>query len=508
MINQANSANGSDGGNKSALNPSKVIARNTLYGMGAQFALRGLSLFFNIFIVRQLGDTGFGQYSIILAWTGIFSFIGDMGITQYMSREIARDREKALSLFWDVAVLRFILAIITIIITVLGAMYVGYAQDVIIAIAILSSTYFIQAFLTPLQGIIGGYERLDILSIFVVLGQVIFFASATVFLLVNPSFLWLVVASWVSLPILTFISVRVVIRQNMKPPPFHLQPGRWFDLLRFGLPFAFIQVSLTFAFRFDTLIMGNYFTKDVVGWYNAAYTLTRSLLIFTSAFITALVPTMAREHVNDPKSIEPWYFRSVRFIALIGLPLAVGGMVLSDKLIRYLFGNDFELAILAFAILIWDTPLLMYTSISGNFTTAMKIEKKAAWVYGCEAIFNILMNLLLIPRYGLLAASVVTVATEFVGMVMFYRIFRKEFGPGLGSASLLKMVISTFVMGAAIFLLREINIFILVLIGFVIYIVTIWILRVLTPVEVELLFNLLKRLKSVIMRRVNPDQMS
>ena len=133
MINQANSANGSDGGNKSALNPSKVIARNTLYGMGAQFALRGLSLFFNIFIVRQLGDTGFGQYSIILAWTGIFSFIGDMGITQYMSREIARDREKALSLFWDVAVLRFILAIITIIITVLGAMYVGYAQDVIIA---------------------------------------------------------------------------------------------------------------------------------------------------------------------------------------------------------------------------------------------------------------------------------------------------------------------------------------------------------------------------------------
>lgn len=473
--------------------------------MGAQFALRGLGLLLNIFIVRQLGDTGFGQYSIILAWTGIFSFIGDMGITQYMSREIARDREKALSLFWDVAALRLILAIITIIVTVVGAMNMGYDRDMIVAIAILSSTYFIQAFLTPLEGIIGGYERLDILSIFAVLGQVIFFASATVFLLINPSFLWIVVASWVSLPVLTFISVWVVIRKNMKPPPFHLQPSRWFDLLRFGLPFAFIQVSLTFAFRFDTLILGIYFTKDVVGLYNAAYTLTRSLLIFTSAFIIALVPTMAREHVNDPKAIEPWYFRSVRFIALIGLPLAVGGMVLSDKLIPYLYGNDFEPAILAFAILIWDTPLLMYTSICGNFTTAMKNEKKAAYFYGCEAIFNIFMNLLLIPRYGLLAASVVTVATEIVGTVMFYRLFRREFGPGLGSASLLKMVISTMVMGAAIFLLQEINIFIQVLIGLVIYIFTVWILKVLTPVEVELLFNMVKRLKSAIMRRVNPS---
>ncbi len=181
-------------------------------------------------------------------------------------------------------------------------------------------------------------------------------------------------------------------------------------------------------------------------------------------------------------------------------------MVLSDKLICYLFGNDFDLAILAFAILIWDTPLLMYTSICGNFTTAMKIEKKAAWVYGCEAIFNILLNLLLIPRYGLLAASVVTVATEFVGTVMFYRIFRKEFGAGLGSASLLRMIISSVIMGAAIFLLRGINIFVLVLIGLVVYLVISWVLRVLTPVELELLFNMFKRIKAMVLRRVNPGQ--
>ncbi len=483
-------------------NSSRIIARNTLFGMAAQLTLRVLSILFNIFIVRQLGDAGFGQYSIILAWTSIFSFIGDMGITQYMTREIARDREKALALFWDVAILRLLLALLTVSLTVAGALYAGYSRDVVLAIGILSSTYFLQAFLTPLQGIIAGYERLDILSIFVVVGQVLFFGTATLLLLAQPSFLGLVVAAWVELPVLIFLCVAVVFRQNMKPPRFHLQPARWLALLRFGLPFAFIQVSLTFAFRFDTLIIGQNFSKDTVGWYNAAYTLTRSLLIFTSAFITALVPTMAREHGLDPGAIRPWYFRSVRFIALIGLPLAMGGMVLSQKIILALYGSAFAPAALAFAILIWDTPLLMYTSICGNFTTAMKIERWAAWVYGCEAVFNIGLNLLLIPRFGLLAASVVTVATESVGVLMFYRILRREMGPGLGLASLARLGLATLAMGGAVYLGREVNIFVLIGLGALGYAALVWALRVLSAVEQQLVWGLFKRLRAALARRL------
>jgi O-antigen/teichoic acid export membrane protein len=478
----------------------KVIARNTAYVLAAQFALRGLSILFNIFIVRQLGDQGFGQYSTILAWTGIFSFIGDMGITQYMSREIARDREKVLSLFWDVAALRLILAVITIAITVAGAMVASYSSEMVIAIAILSSTYFIQAILTPLQGIIAGYERLDILSIYTVLGQLIFLASATIFLLIQPKYLWLVIAAWVNLPVLMFLCVRVVLRQNMRPPAFSLNPARWISLLRFGLPFAFIQVSLTFAFRFDTLILERHFADDVVGWYNAAYTLTRSLLIFTSAFVIALVPTLAREHAQDPSSIRPWYFRSVKFIALIGLPIAAGVMILSGKIIPFLYGRDFAPAILALAILIWDTPLLMYTSICGNFTTAMTLEKRAAMVYGAEAVFNILLNLVLIPRFGYLGASVVTVATELVGAILFYRMFRREFGPGLGGSAMLRMFLAMTLMGVLVYLSRELNIFLVTIGGAALYVFCVWFMRVLTPDELDLLASLARRLKAKILR--------
>lgn len=469
--------------------------------MGAQIALRGLAFLFNIFVVNRLGDAGFGQYSIVLAWTGIFAFIGDMGIAQYMTREIARDREKSVSMFWDVAMLRLILAVIAIAVTVAGAVIYGYSGDLVIAIAVLSSSYFIQAFLTPLQAIIAGYERLDVLSVLTVFGQIIFYIVATIFLILKPGFLWLVIASMVNLPVLTAIFTWIVIRDRMHPPQFKLTPSQWLPLLRFGLPFALIQVSLTFAFRFDTLILERFYSDDAVGWYNAAYTLTRSLLILSSAFTVALVPTMAREYVSDPDIIRPWYFRSIKFIVLIGLPLAAGGMVLADKIILRLYQPDFAPAVLAFAILIWDTPLLMYTSICGNFTTAMKQEKKAAWVYASEGIFNVGMNLLLIPRYGILAASVVTVATELLGTILFYRIFRRELGPGLGLASMARIALATALMGAAVFLLRGINVFVLVGLGAGFYLFLIWALRALSPEDVEIINRVINKLRSVIRKR-------
>ena len=61
----------------------KIIARNTIFGLGAQFALRVVNFTFTVLIIRNLGDSQFGQYSIVLAWVGLFGVIGDLGINQY-----------------------------------------------------------------------------------------------------------------------------------------------------------------------------------------------------------------------------------------------------------------------------------------------------------------------------------------------------------------------------------------------------------------------------------------
>jgi O-antigen/teichoic acid export membrane protein len=471
-----------------------IIARNTAFGVGAQVALRVLSFLFSVLVVRRLGDSAFGDYSVVLAWAAVFSFIGDLGIAQYMTREMARNKEKGHQLFWDVSALRLILAIVTSVVTIIGAILSGYGSQMVLAIALYTVTYFWQAIFTPLQGVIAGYERLDVISVLTVIGQIIYMVAGALFLFAGFSYVWLTIPSLIQFPVLIYLSYRVIRKNQYTPPRFHISPKTWPALIRAGLPFAFIQVALTTAYQFDRLMLKGVVSTESIGWYSAAYTLTRSFLIFIGAFSTSLVLTLAREHEANPDAVRPWYYRSVRLILFTGLPLAVGGTLLADKLIHYFYGDEYMPAALPFAILMWDTLLLMYTSLGGNMTTSIKKEQLAMRIYITMALLNVITNIILIPHYGIIAASFTTLATEFTGVILFYRLFRREFGPGVGLRQAMRLVLATAVMGIVVFILRDAHILISIPAGVLTYALMVWLTRALMPDEQAVLMRGLRKL--------------
>jgi len=455
--------------------------------MGGQIALRFGSFLFNILVIRQLGDQSFGEYSVVLAWANLFSVIGDLGVTQYFTREIARNPQRSNELFWDVAAMRFLLAIVAFVVTVVGAIIHGYPREIVIAITLYTLTYFLQAIIAPLTAVITGNERLDVVSVITVIGQVIFMVSGAIVLFSGGGVIGLVIVSFINLPVTIILCLWTVRRFKMPTPQFRLRPLSWWTLLKVSVPFALIQLTLTFNFQIDTIILQNYQSYQVIGWYNAAYQFARSLLTITSALIVALPLTMAREHERDPKAVSIWYFRSVKFMVFIGLPLAIGGTLLADKIVPLVYGKAFSPAILLFAILIWDIPLLMYTALSGNLTTAIKREKTAMIIYLMVGLFNTVTNLMLQPSYGVIAASVITLGSETVGAALFYILFRREFGAGLSLKHLLRFAVAALAMGVVVYSLHNLSLIISVAAGAVVYLLGVYLTGALTLEERQIL---------------------
>lgn len=488
-------------------NAGNIIARNVLFTMGGQIALRLGNFLFNILVIRRLGDQSFGQYSVVLAWAGLFSVIGDLGITQYFTREIARDPQRSNELFWDVTALRFLLAIIAFVVTVVGAVLRNYPQEIVIAVALYTLTYFLQAVLAPLTSVITGNERLDVVSVITVIGQVVFMVSGAIVLFAGGGLIGLVIISFVNLPLMIALSLWTVRRFKMPTPKFQVSPSIWWKLVKVSFPFALIQLTLTFNFQIDTIILQNFASYQIIGWYNASYQFARSLLAITSAVIIALPLTMAREHVRDPKVVSFWYFRSVKFMVFIGLPVAVGGTLLADKIIPLFYGKSFTPAVLLFAILIWDIPLLMYTALSGNLTTAIKREKTAMIIYLMVGGFNTVTNLILQPTYGVIAASIITIGSETVGAALFYILFRQEFGSGLSLNHLLRIVLAALIMGVAVFLLHNLSLVITITAGVAVYLICIYMTGALTAEERRMLIEFTARkLGRFIPMRLRPKQ--
>ncbi len=486
---------------------SRTIARNTLFGIGAQFALKFINVIFNVLIVRSLGGADFGQYQIVLAWTGLFSVIGDLGVTQYLQREIARDKAKTEELFWDTVSLRLILAVICSAITVLAAnLLTDYSEAMIVGVFITTLGYLFQAFMVPLGSILTGHERVDIMSVFGVAQQVIFMSMVAVVLLLNLGYVGLLTVGTLTLPLMLGLYIWSVRRNKLSTPRFKIHPNTWWTILLRGIPFGFQQLSLTFAFRADTVLLRQFNVPDLfTGWYSIAYTsLTLVLLSFVTSFNNAVMPTLAREHAQNPDVIRNWYFRSVKMLLFIGLPLAVGGTVLAWQIVGFLFPKELPAA-LPFTILIWDVPFVMYHSFCGIISTSIQREGAGARIYGSLGILNISLNLILIPQFGIIGSSFATVITDVLGAVLFYLLYRKEFGPGLGFTRLARIGLSAAAMGIVALLLRDMSILISIPVSGLVYLMLVFLTGAFTDEEKSDLYRIVQRLQNAIASRLRPQ---
>jgi O-antigen/teichoic acid export membrane protein len=341
--------------------------------------------------------------------------------------------------------------------------------------------------------ILSATERLDIVSGSNILGQIAFVVFGAVFLFGGLGFIWLIVASHISLLPPIGVAIWAIRRYRLAALPLQIDLRAWSRLIRAGLPFGVISLALTIAFSIDTVMLSWTAPEQEVGWYNVAYGLARSLLFFFGGFSVAIVPSLSRAFAHDGTAVERWYHRSVKFIVLSSLPIAVGGMLLAFPIIGFLYTPEFLPSALALQILIWDVPLLMFTGFCGNMTTITGDERQAARIYTINAIANIGLNLYAIPRFGLIGAALVTVVTDLIGALQFHFLLRRRLRlPNIGPL-LVRASIAAGLMGLAVAALSHLHLFLTIGLGVAIYAVLALALRVLSDDERALIAGLLRR---------------
>jgi O-antigen/teichoic acid export membrane protein len=250
---------------------------------------------------------------------------------------------------------------------------------------------------------------------------------------------------------------------------------------------------LKIAFSIDTVMLSMYQPEQVVGWYNAAYKLVFSSMFLIGGFSVAIVPSLSQTYVKDTLQVERWYYRSVKLIFILSIPIAVGGTLIAFPLIRFLYTDMFLPAAVGLQILVWDVPLLMFTSFCGNMTTIVGEERAAARIYTINAIANIVLNLYAIPRFGLVGAALVTVITDLIGALQFHFLLRGKLHLPNMTSVLVRASAVSLAMGIAVKFAGDLNLFLLIGLGAVVYGGLALGARLIDDTEWSLIFRLLHK---------------
>jgi O-antigen/teichoic acid export membrane protein len=452
---------------------STTVLRNSAFGLASQMIIKILSFGFSVLIVRRLGAEAFGQYSAVAAFGALFLFIADLGLSPYAIREVARWRdlpdgvERANALYGNVLVLRLLLSLLAGVLALVAAWLSGRPLIMIGAIALNSVTVLLYAIQGTSEAVLSGFERLDLASGARVLNQLAFVFLGALALVLGFGYYGLIIATLLGVALMTYVCWRGVQRLGIHPVRAVAQT--WPALLRASLPFGVIGFALGLSYKFDSVLLNIFRTDAETGYYNAAYNLVFSAAVFSNIFNTSLYPSLARQAVNDPGQLPKIYQRSLGYLILLALPIAVGVWALADQLVLLLFKAAYQPATPALQIVIWVLPWMFASEFLGYIVLISGQEKYVARSVLISTGFNVALNLVMVPVFGFVGAAVMTVLTEVVLVGQYVLILRsliKEFN---WSKILLRPIVAAAIMGAVVIALRPLPLALNVAVGALVY---------------------------------------
>ncbi len=494
--------------------PLRRILKNSVTLAAARLVGRVIDIAFLVVVLHYLGDASYGDYDIAVVVVGLYlTTVTGFGLDLLTTREVARHPEQANRYLSNTTAVRWALSALALpAVAVLIAAYRPGSHPLqppaIAALWLLALSLFPANLAAGISSIFFARERMEIPALAALLLNVLKVFAGVWVLAVGWGVVGLA-ASALGLTVVNALLFLYLQRQLLFRPRFEfdLPFCRW--MVRESFPLLLNSLLQQVFFRFDTFIMQSYYGREGVGTYGAGNKLPYALTEVPYYLLMPLLPRLSRYAVEDRPRLAPTYALALKLLLLLALPAALTISVLSTEIIRvvggveYLPGSAITLSIIA-----WFLPLSYVNGVTQYVLIALNRQKTITVAFALAAVFNIVTNLIWVPRYGYTAASTITILTEVVLLIPFWIIIRRELGRLPLWQVAWRPVLATAIMGAPMLWLHARGYWAGALaVGVVLYVGMLFALRVFTPEEWGVLRKMLpaRRRKEVVEEGMEHD---
>ena len=250
-------------------------------------------------------------------------------------------------------------------------------------------------------------------------------------------------------------------------------------ILAVAVPFGLANTIWILMTSTDALVIGWFRTASELGQYAAAQRPISALTLVPTIMAASSLTLIARAAKEGAQErLKSFIERLVTLSLAIVFPIAVGGIIVAPGIIHLLYGPEYLPAILSFQLLCITLAINYPASVITNLVLAFKQQKifTAAMVIG--ALGNLLLDILLVPRFGIAGSVIATICA--LGIINGYIWYSaRKLTPFKVAPFLPRIIFATVCMGIGTFVLQliSINLFINIAISAVVYLGVLIVLR-------------------------------
>jgi len=478
----------------------KNVTQNTAYLTISYVGQKILSFFYFVFVARMIGVEDLGKYTFALSFTTLFSVFIDWGLTQTLIRESAKYKDKTNQYLASILGVKAILAVLTyaVVVVVINLMgYTGITRNLVYLAGILM---VIDQFTLTFWGLFRGQRNLKYESISVIINQaiILIFGITVLYLHLSLYFLMLPFILGSTFSLLFSMAFAKKSLGASFCPEFNWRVFKF--LLGIAIPFALISIFSRVYGSLDSVMLSKMVGDKAVGWYSVAMKIPFALQFIPAALAAAIFPAFSHNFVHDKEQLKNTFDRVMRFLTIIVLPISLGVAILAKPIILFFYGEQYLPAAWPLTILMLGLFFVFVNFPLGSLLSGCDRQVLNTKLVGVTMIINIILNIILIPKYSFTGASLAFLASHsflFIISMIYARQIIKYDLKELGSSFLRALISSLIMAGTLYFIEYSMNVVLAILVGGIVYTVFILIFKGITKDDINYFINFFRKKKAL-----------
>ncbi|MCJ8319606.1 MAG: flippase [Colwellia sp.] len=398
--------------------------KNTSWLLAEKILRLTVGLFVGVWVARYLGPENFGLFSYSQSFVALFSTIAVLGLDGIVIRELVKDITKRDKILGTVFILKLIGAILALLFIAIVIFFQSNDLQTTTVIFLIASATILQSF-----NAIDFYFQSQVLSKFVVYCNAFTLLTSSiikVILILNeaPLIAFAYMTIFDSF-ILSSGLVYFYFKHKLSVMAWKFDLKLAIELLKSSWPFMLSSVIVTIYMKIDQVMIGEMLGNTAVGQYAAAARLSEIWYFIPMVIVSSLFPSLIQAK-NKSKKLYHKRFQSLNDLVIwLAIPVAIITTYLGEWIVNILYGDQYAEAASVLVIHIWSSIFVSMAVVSGKILIADNLGKKALFRNILGLIVNLLLNVILIPKYGIQGAAIATLVSWFV-VGACYDIFDKD----------------------------------------------------------------------------------
>lgn len=470
----------------------KYIFKNTVFLSIARIIFKGFLAGLTIILARYLGVEKFGQYATAIAFSGLFLVFNDLGMTAFLIREGSRDKSKLNVLAGNGLLVEAIMSILLFGAMLLVGRILNYSSLILTLIALFGIGTLLYEARKVFQGVFEASLKFKIIAVQQLIYSSLLFFLTLFVLLVKPDFKNVAyVQIFVSTIIIIFLTIAFF--RIIKPK---IDLRQIYPMLSGAFAFCLSQLFFIIYFQTDAVILSIFKTDKDVGLYSAVYKLVIALFIFPQIIFRTCMPVIYGFGFKNMEKLKRIYKAILKYLSAAGLACSLGMFFLAKPILILAYGKKYEAAVIILQILAWFVFIKFLSMTFGSYLLSTDKQNRRAAFQGVAALLNLGLNLILIPKWGFLAAAGTTLLSDLFLAVVYFLIMTRDFKEKITflMTPILRSFLAAIILSLFLFFTRDyFHVIVSAILGAFVFGISLWIFRFFDEYDRKLIRQIIKR---------------